>query len=217
MALMTAGYMAPELLLGRPPEPRSDLYGLGAVLYMMLTGKLPFDGDSMAALLEGAVRHEAEAPSLSRAEVPQAVDRIVLKALEQNPAQRYQNAEEMAVDLEALMAPDPRDLIEKRGAADSSPWASGRTPEGARGRGHVARASGTEWVDGPSIPLAVPELDRLVNPRKSAADHEVFGPQTMTIPKCRRVRKQRENQAGSREGPRGKTQRSGKARPRRSS
>jgi eukaryotic-like serine/threonine-protein kinase len=95
----TAQYLSPEQAKGAPVTPASDLYSVGIVLYEMLTGSVPFTGDTP---LEIAMKHLSatpEPPSERRAEVSHELDSIVLRALAKDPADRYQSAEEMDADL----------------------------------------------------------------------------------------------------------------------
>src|SRR5580765_1121277 len=95
----TAQYLSPEQAKGAPVTPASDMYSVGIVLYEMLTGTVPFTGDTP---LEIAMKHLSaipEPPSEHRAEVPHELDSIVLRALAKDPAERYQSAEEMDADL----------------------------------------------------------------------------------------------------------------------
>jgi beta-lactam-binding protein with PASTA domain/predicted Ser/Thr protein kinase len=95
----TAQYLSPEQAKGAPVTPASDIYSVGIVLYEMLTGSVPFTGDTP---LEIAMKHLSatpEPPSAQRPEVPHELDSIVLRALAKDPADRYQSAEEMDADL----------------------------------------------------------------------------------------------------------------------
>jgi serine/threonine-protein kinase len=95
----TAQYLSPEQARGAPVDQTSDLYSVGVVLYEMLTGQVPFTGDTP---LEIAMKHLSEVPappSELRAEVPHDLDSVVLRALAKDPAERYQNADEMDADL----------------------------------------------------------------------------------------------------------------------
>jgi len=85
--LGTPHYAAPESLDGRT-EPRSDLYSLGVVFFEMLTGSLPFRGDNALAVLQAKNTTEPPAPSSLNYAVPKALDRIVLRALARDPAER---------------------------------------------------------------------------------------------------------------------------------
>ncbi|HZC12525.1 MAG TPA: protein kinase, partial [Thermoleophilaceae bacterium] len=100
----TAQYLSPEQARGAPVTAASDLYSVGIVLYEMLTGKTPFNGDTP---IEIAMKHLNEAPrppSELRPEVPPELDQIVLRALAKDPHERYQTAEEFSADLDRLEA-----------------------------------------------------------------------------------------------------------------
>lgn len=100
----TAQYLSPEQARGAPVTAASDLYSAGVVLYEMLTGKVPFSGDSA---IEIAMKHVTELPSPPsqlRSEIPHELDQIVLRALAKDPEDRYQTAEEMIEDLERVEA-----------------------------------------------------------------------------------------------------------------
>jgi beta-lactam-binding protein with PASTA domain len=95
----TAQYLSPEQAKGAPVTPASDIYSVGIVLYEMLTGSVPFTGDTP---LEIAMKHLSTTPlppSEKRHEVPHELDSIVLRALAKDPADRYQSTEEMDADL----------------------------------------------------------------------------------------------------------------------
>src|SRR5438876_2063911 len=95
----TAQYLSPEQARGAPVDQTSDLYSVGVVLYEMLTGQVPFTGDTP---LEIAMKHLSEIPrppSELRPEVPHDLDSVVLRALAKDPSERYQSAEEMDADL----------------------------------------------------------------------------------------------------------------------
>jgi serine/threonine-protein kinase len=95
----TAQYLSPEQARGAPVDQRSDVYSVGIVLYEMLTGKVPFTGDTP---LEIAMKHLSEVPvppSEIRDDVPDDLDLVVLRALAKDPEDRYQTAEEMDADL----------------------------------------------------------------------------------------------------------------------
>jgi eukaryotic-like serine/threonine-protein kinase len=95
----TAQYLSPEQAQGSPVDQRSDVYSVGIVLYEMLTGKVPFTGDTP---LEIAMKHLSEVPvppSELRDDVPEDLDLVVLRALAKDPGDRYQTAEEMNADL----------------------------------------------------------------------------------------------------------------------
>ena len=98
-ALGSPRYMAPEQVLGQKADGRSDLFALGAVVYEMLTGRPPFAGDNLNAILYQVVNSQVPLPSSHNPSFPPEFDRIVAKALAKKPEERYQNAAEMAADL----------------------------------------------------------------------------------------------------------------------
>jgi serine/threonine-protein kinase len=95
----TAQYLSPEQARGAPVDPRSDLYSLGIVLYEMLTGQVPFTGDTPVEIAMKHLSQVPEPPSKLRSGVPHALDAVVMRALAKDPDQRYGSAEEMDADL----------------------------------------------------------------------------------------------------------------------
>jgi eukaryotic-like serine/threonine-protein kinase len=92
----TAAYLAPEQVRGEEATPATDVYALGVVLYQFLTGRLPYEGSSLAEL---AVRQQNETPlppSTYNGEVPETLGGAVLRALEGDPNRRYASADELA-------------------------------------------------------------------------------------------------------------------------
>jgi serine/threonine-protein kinase len=103
----TAQYLSPEQARGAPVDQTSDLYSVGVVLYELLTGQVPFTGDTP---LEIAMKHLSEVPkppSELRPEVPHDLDLVVLRALAKDPGDRYETAEQMDRDLERVLAGMP--------------------------------------------------------------------------------------------------------------
>ncbi len=98
----TLPYLAPEVWRGEKADARSDLYGLGVVLYRMVTGREPFQADSIAAL-EYQVQHEPPSlPSTLRPEIPPEVDDLVLRLLQKRPGDRPGSAKALAAELNRL-------------------------------------------------------------------------------------------------------------------
>jgi eukaryotic-like serine/threonine-protein kinase len=99
LVLGTASYMSPEQAMGGPTDPRSDLYSLGVVLYEMLTGELPYEGDSSVTI---AVKHVIEpprAPGEVNSEVPEGISALTQKLLAKDPGDRYRSATQLIEDL----------------------------------------------------------------------------------------------------------------------
>ncbi len=95
----TAQYLSPEQAKGAPVDQTSDLYSVGIVLYELLTGKVPFTGDSPVEIAMKHISAIPEPPSSIRPDIPEDLDLIVLRALGKTPEERYPSAEEMDKDL----------------------------------------------------------------------------------------------------------------------
>ncbi len=96
-------YMSPEQASGKPIDRRSDVFALATVLFEMLTGHKLFTGDNEISILEQVREAHVTKPSQSNDEVTPEIDRVVLKALQKEPGDRYQTAGEMARDIDAIL------------------------------------------------------------------------------------------------------------------
>lgn len=101
-------YFSPEHAKGTLAGAKSDLYSLGIVLYQMLTGRLPFLGESPISVALKHLQEDVEDPRKVNPLIPQSVENIILKALRKRPEERYQSAKEMLDDLERCLLPDRR-------------------------------------------------------------------------------------------------------------
>ncbi|XID95217.1 Stk1 family PASTA domain-containing Ser/Thr kinase [Paenibacillaceae bacterium WGS1546] len=98
-------YFSPEHAKGVATGEKSDLYSLGIVLYQMLTGRLPFLGESPISVALKHLQEPFEQPRQVNPHIPQSVENIILRAMRKNPQERYQSANEMLKDLETCMQP----------------------------------------------------------------------------------------------------------------
>jgi non-specific serine/threonine protein kinase len=98
----TVAYTSPEQAQGKDIDDRSDIFSLGAVLYEMITGRLPFPGDHEAAIIYAIVNDQPQPLARYRATVPDALQRIVGKCLAKSPDERYQSAADLVADLRTL-------------------------------------------------------------------------------------------------------------------
>lgn len=106
-AMGSVHYISPEQARGGYSDQRSDIYSFGITLYEMLTGVVPFDGDTTVAVAVQHIQDEIPAPSSLVAGIPIAIDKIVMKCTQKKTERRYQNASELIADLKkALVMPD---------------------------------------------------------------------------------------------------------------
>ena len=92
-------YMSPEQIQGKEVNFHSDMYSLGVVLFELLTGDRPFAGKDIETLMKRIISEDAPQPSAKRADLPKALDGVVLRALKKDPAQRYATWAEFAGEL----------------------------------------------------------------------------------------------------------------------
>ena len=103
----TAQYLSPEQARGAPVDESSDLYSTGIVLYELLTGAVPFTGETPVEIAMKHLSQTPDAPSTRRPDIPHDLDLVVLRALAKEPADRYRSAAELDRDLELVARGDP--------------------------------------------------------------------------------------------------------------
>lgn len=110
MTLGTVQYYAPEQAQGEIVSPAADVYALGIVMYEMLTGRTPFDGDTPVAVAMQHIQDPPVPPSELNPGIPQAVEDIILRCLEKIPEMRFRDGSQLARALESLSEADPSEM-----------------------------------------------------------------------------------------------------------
>ena len=161
----SARYMSPEQARGKYTDARSDLYSLGIVLYQMLTGQVPFDGDSSVGIALEHINQTPVEPKTIHPDIPSSLNRVIMCALEKDPERRYPTAQAMGEDLvaalkgEALWA-DSRSKADDRtrvlsGVPSVAGWGSERVSGSRMASRHQPKksppASKKAWVSKRSI------------------------------------------------------------------
>src|SRR5262245_27791912 len=148
--LGTLNYMSPEQARGKPLDARSDIFSLGVVIYEMVAGRAPFEGETSSDVM-GFILHKEPAP-LARytPEVPAELDRIVAKALTKDKEDRYQTARDLLIDLKRLKQKQEFEAELERSV---SPESISRPPAGATSSGTAmdTAAASTVRSDGTGI------------------------------------------------------------------
>jgi serine/threonine-protein kinase len=135
----TAQYLSPEQARGAPVDESSDLYSTGVVLYELLTGAVPFTGETAVEIAMKHLSHVPAAPSTIRPEIPHDLDLVVLRALAKNPEDRYRSATDMDRDLELVargegVGQETEDAATTVLAGASAPTTITQAASGAGGR-----------------------------------------------------------------------------------
>jgi Tol biopolymer transport system component len=132
----TMAYLSPEQARGEPADVRSDIFGLGLVLYQMLTGRAAFLRGSVIETLNAIIKEDPAEMTTSPGTVPPSLERIVRRCLEKEPGERFQNARDLAFALQALSWESQGSALRPSGPARLPRWA----PPLARRLGAVAAA-----------------------------------------------------------------------------
>ena len=145
----TAQYLSPEQARGAPVTASSDLYSAAIVLYEMLTGKVPFTGDSAIEIAMKHLNDPPKPPSKIRPEIPEELDAVVLRALAKNPEDRYQTAEQFSEDLHRVEAGLP---LAPETSEAATALLAGAALMGDGGSTEVLAGTAATTVGGPSPP-----------------------------------------------------------------
>jgi serine/threonine-protein kinase len=121
LVLGTPSFMSPEQLAGLQVDGRSDLYSLGVMLYQLLTGQLPHQSDSMAKLMYQIANQAPPDVRHYRPSLPESLALVLALALEKRPELRYANGEQLAQDLEAVLAQLPAQGVADQGQDPAPP------------------------------------------------------------------------------------------------
>ncbi len=122
----TVPYMSPEQIEGKPVDHRTDIFSLGVLLYEMVTGKRPFEGDTSPALMSSILKDTPPQISSQRVDLPRHLDRVVQRCIEKHPDQRLQTARDVLNELTGL-----RDEL-RTGLPHETPAQVGSRPSTAR-------------------------------------------------------------------------------------
>jgi serine/threonine protein kinase len=189
----TPYYLAPEQASGEEIDHRADIYSLGVILYQMSTGKLPFGSKSGLEVLVQHIKEKPARPITHRPDLPVALEKLILKALEKDRASRFQSAEEIAVSLHRLHAdnvcrvdstqdtsraarsagPERRPPARSGGTLDMTGWQdhadSKKTGVGSKASGGLQSEKGTMFGMGSKDRQPVAELVRKAAANGAAA------------------------------------------------
>jgi serine/threonine-protein kinase len=173
-----ATYFSPEQAQGAQPDPRSDLYSLGIVLYEMVSGRAPFTGDNPVSIAYKQV-HDAPQPlNQIVADVPRPFEAIVAKLLAKNPEVRYPNADALREDLRRFRAGEPVHALAARAVprlrrGRRQPWRRPRRPVAATTA--MPRSGAIAAVVPPARPVVQQQAEYAEPPRNRSALFAMIG------------------------------------------
>jgi diguanylate cyclase (GGDEF)-like protein len=153
----TPGFAAPESFMDTPETAATDVYGLAATVYMLLTGLAPFGSGDVEKVVRRQLYDDPAPPTQLRAELSSAVDTVILRALSPDPGERYATASTFAAELVSALAEDADEVTAPDGHASRRTRPIGTTP--VRAEGNASPGSVLPWRrdpadDRPSMPLS---------------------------------------------------------------
>ena len=128
LVMGTVSHMSPELALGRPVDARSDLFSLGVVFYVMLTGRLPFEGQSFAEVIDAILNQQPPAAARFNYAVTPQIDAVLRKAIEKSLDYRYQTARDLYIDLRNIRTALEEEERHRTSGVTRASDGSGRRP-----------------------------------------------------------------------------------------
>ena len=123
--LGTPAYMSPEQGKGEPGDARSDIYALGVLLYQLCTGRVPFDADTPYAIILKHITAPLPSPRSLNPDLPEAIERVILKALAKDPGDRFQTAGDLGRALRAAIEGRAQGPLLRRAVPRRTVWAAG--------------------------------------------------------------------------------------------
>ncbi len=169
-AVGSVHYISPEQAKGEYSDGRSDIYSLGITMYEMVTGKLPFNGDNPVSVALAHFEEPVPRPSLINPDVPESLDRIILKCTQKKPDRRYQNAYELIADLRHALV-DPNDEYLKK-----APEFNETSPTVVRGAEAIKQQIENRQMENRRIENCQVENDQAENHQKE--NHQIESRQT---------------------------------------
>lgn len=165
--LGTPGYLAPEVLAGKPPSFAADVYALGVTFYQMLAGRLPFEGSDAFELMLGSLQKDPPPLSQFRTDLPEGVVQAVMKAIARRPEDRFPSVEALRVALN-LSGEDAMGAVFSR-AEDALPFSTLTFPEQTAITMDVRRQQKKRWVFLAGGPLVVAAVAAVLWQKRPAA------------------------------------------------